>query len=179
LSASAATQDLWTKAKSHWRKAPVGLLVWLTYEALMYAGDYPARQFNAGLHAYQAHDYAQALVHFQKSADTGDGDALNYLGILYEEGLGTAKDPVKAVSFYKKAAAKESNAADVNLGYAYHNGIGVGRDETQAVTWYREAAARGNANGEYWLAMHYESGEGVARNDAEAARLLTSAAARV
>ena len=63
----------------------------------MYAGDYPARRYNAGLAAYQAYDYVRALAHFQKSADMGDGDALNYLGSLYEQGLGTAKDPIKAV----------------------------------------------------------------------------------
>ena len=43
---------------------------------------------------------------FQKAADQGYSDAQNYLGTMYENGLGVEKDKQEAYDLYKKAAAQ-------------------------------------------------------------------------
>src|ERR1051326_8471483 len=46
----------------------------------------------------------QALSWYLKAAEQGSPDAQYRLGYLYEVGLGTAKDPQRAVSQYRRAA---------------------------------------------------------------------------
>lgn len=54
--------------------------------------------------AYKNGDYETALEHYQALAAEGDADASLVLGTMYEQGLGTDKDPSLAHAWYKKAA---------------------------------------------------------------------------
>ncbi|MBD8526036.1 caspase family protein [Pseudomarimonas arenosa] len=49
-------------------------------------------------------DFGMAAQWFQKSADQGNKRALTNLAYLYEEGLGVAKDELKALNLYRQAS---------------------------------------------------------------------------
>ena len=57
------------------------LAILLTYSISVYSAD-----FQAGLDAYNSGDYATALKEWRPLAETGDADAQNNLGVMYDSG---------------------------------------------------------------------------------------------
>lgn len=106
--------------------------------------------------------YAEALASFRKAVDSGSVDARVDLGLMHEQGLGTAPDSAEAFRWY--ASARSSPRGMWAIGRAYELGIGVRVDPAQAVAWYRRAAAAGSADAMRALASLYERGAGVRRN---------------
>ena len=72
----------------------------------------------------------------------------------YEEGIGSAPNPAKAMQWYARAASKGHAAAQNNLGALYF----VQGSYQQALYWYRRAAHHGNANAQFNLGLVYELG---------------------
>jgi hypothetical protein len=85
-------------------------------------------------------NYQTALKVWMESAETGDADAMNYVGEIYLKGLGTDPDYALAQVWFKKSADKGNNRAKINLGYMYEEGLGVDKDMTKALNLYREAS---------------------------------------
>ena len=90
--------------------------------------------------SYDRADYKTALKVWMDSAETGDPEAMNYVGEIYLKGLGTDPDYDLAQVWFKKAAEKGNNRAKINLGYMYEQGLGVDKDMTKALNLYREAS---------------------------------------
>jgi len=65
-----------------------------------------AADFFAALSAYERRDYATAGPMFETLAEQGDPAAQFMLAKMYEEGLGTAPDPVRAYRWYDAAAGQ-------------------------------------------------------------------------
>jgi uncharacterized protein len=101
----------------------------------------------------------------QKAATAGDIDAMNNLGVRYQNGQGVAQNYDKAREWLQKAAEAGNADAMNNLGELYYYGRGVARDYTQARAWYEKAAAADNANAMYSLGWMYEKGSGVIIRD--------------
>ena len=55
--------------------------------------------------AYNAGDYAKAYAEFLPAARGGDAQAQTYIGVMYYNGRGVAKDEAEAVRWYRKEAA--------------------------------------------------------------------------
>src|SRR5919198_5012315 len=72
-----------------------------------------------------------------KKALEGDRDAAVRVAGLYQLGIGTPRDPQKALHWYEKA---ESGAGWVALGAMYDQGDGVPPDPDRAALYYRRAA---------------------------------------
>ena len=68
----------------------IALFVILPFSAAVEASDY-----DSGMSAYRAKNYAEALKWFQAGADKADAASRFRLGMLYARGLGTAKTPKK------------------------------------------------------------------------------------
>jgi TPR repeat protein len=100
-------------------------------------------QLARALHA--GHKDTDAIASYRVAADQGYAAAQSNLGLMYQNGLGVAKDDAQAVSWYRKAADQGYAAAQSSLGLMYQNGLGVARDDAQAVSWYRKAADQGLA----------------------------------
>jgi len=66
--------------------------------------------FEDGQRAFGNRDYAAAQREWVAAARAGDARALRGLGALYQEGLGVARDPVRAHVFYNLAAFKGDQA---------------------------------------------------------------------
>lgn len=90
--------------------------------------------------AYDRASYATALKVWLPAAKQGDVDAMNYVGEIYEKGLGVTPDYALAIDWYRQAAEKGSSTAMINLGGLYEGGKGVPKDLTMAMNWYRKAS---------------------------------------
>jgi len=114
--------------------------------------------------AYKNGDYQKAFREFSVIANDGHMEAQTYLGYMYDNGKGVAKNHKLAVFWYRKAALQGYSTAQVNLGISYEEGTGVVKDFKQAVYWYRKAANQGNYRGQNALGSMYYYGEGVEKD---------------
>jgi len=137
-----------------------------------------AKAVQRGEAAYNRQDYGTALHEWQPLAQHGNAVAQNWLGRMYQQGLGVTKDETEAVRLYRQAAAQGYAAAQSNLGSMYAEGRGVPKDETEAVRLYRQAAAQGYAAAQSNLGFMYAEGRGVAKDETEAVRLFQQGAAQ-
>ena len=106
-----------------------------------------------GIAAYKGKDYTAALKIIRPLAIKGGARAQFYLGLMYEEGDGVAKDLKEAVKWYRKAADQGYDVAQTNLGVMYEYGKGVAKDLKEAVTWFRKAADQGYARAQKKLGL--------------------------
>lgn len=90
--------------------------------------------------AYDRADYRTALNVWLEPAEAGDPEAQNYVGEIFEKGLGTEPDYVSAATWYRRAADQGYARAQINLGFLYEQGLGVEQDRTRALNLYRRAA---------------------------------------
>lgn len=90
--------------------------------------------------AYDRADYRSALNVWLEKANDGDAEAQNYVGEIFEKGLGQEPDYVSAVSWYRRAAEKGNARAKINLGYLYEQGKGVEKNIVEALNLYRSAS---------------------------------------
>ena len=144
--------------------------------AVFFATAAAAAPFDDGVRALQAGNFADARATFKPLAAAGDGNAQFMLGVMHENGRGTAKDSGAAASWYKKSAAAGVPSAQYNLGVFYQLGSGVQRDPAQALKYHRRAAAQGHSRAQNNLGTMYYTGAGVARDPIEAWKWLTLAA---
>lgn len=117
------------------------LLILLSLSLPSLAGD-----FEKGLTAYQAGDYATALQRWTPLAEEGDANAQFRLGFMYHKGKGVLKDYSIATKWYKLAAEQGDAQAQFYLGVMYHMGAGVLQDNLYAHMWLDIAASLGNEN---------------------------------
>src|SRR6266853_414739 len=101
--------------------------------------------FAAGLHAYEAKDYATAAREWLPLAEAGDAASQFNLGLLYLDGLGEPQSDEKAVEWFRRSADQGYAKAQGNLGALYATGRGVRRDYVGAHMWLNLCAASGDS----------------------------------
>ncbi len=117
-------------------------------------------------------DYEVAYELYSVAADARDGRALNSLGWLTQNGLGTEKDVEEARYLYLAAAMRGNTTAMVNLGNGYEQGLFDGEPNYhKAVRWYWKAASEGDLKGLFNYANCYHHGWGVEKNHEKAFRI--------
>ncbi|EJK51498.1 hypothetical protein THAOC_29324 [Thalassiosira oceanica] len=85
-------------------------------------------------------DEASALAMIQKRVSKGDAEAINQLGIHYDDGdLGLPKDVPRAVELWTEAAELGLLDAHFMLGVTYYNGDGVQQDKPRGFRNFQEA----------------------------------------
>lgn len=100
----------------------------------------PGAALAVGLLYRDKGDYAEALRWYDTATAAGDMKSARYAGLLYERGLGVAKDEEKAVACYRVAAQRGDTTARTFLGNAYLFGRGVRQDYARAYAYYLDAA---------------------------------------
>ena len=122
-------------------------------------------------------------VRVMNSVDRDDAEVQFYLGTMYENGQGVAKDETEAVKWYRKAAEQGNADAQYSLGLMYKIGRGVVENEGEAQVWYRKAlnqyrevAEQGNAEVQTRVGKCYYYGNGVAKDYVEAVKWYRKAA---
>ncbi len=97
--------------------------------------------FGLGYAAYTRREYAQTLSLWLRAAEQGHPRAQNGLGVLYRDGLGTAKSDAVAVRWFRESAESGYAFGMFNLGLMYRDGSGVARDDIEALKWFSLASA--------------------------------------
>jgi hypothetical protein len=85
-------------------------------------------------------DYATALKVWLARAVEGDAESQNYVGEIYEKGLGVPPDYKTAAEWYERAAQQDFSRSYINLANLYEKGLGVERDAVRAMNLYRKAS---------------------------------------
>ena len=84
-------------------------------------------------------DYVKALEINSALANKKHPGALNNLGTQYEQGLGTAADPGRALGLFRESAELGNPMAMANTGRMLTQGKGIPRDLAAAVVWLNKA----------------------------------------
>lgn len=129
----------------------------------------------SGLAAFTAKHFSRAMQHLSPLADRGDAEAQYRCAIMFQGGLGVARN-CEAAHRWMQAAAEQGHAlAQHGLGFMYLEGECAERRPELAVAWFEKAAAQGLAGSLTTLAMMYEEGRGVPRDAARAHELVQRA----
>jgi len=122
----------------------------------------PQGGIEAAKQAFQSGNEQRAFALFKNLADQNKPDAIYWVAHMTELGLGTDRDPKKAIELYKKAAGQDVVPAELRLGQIYLNGDLVPPDYAQAKTYLEKAAYHGNPRAAMLLGQMYRIGLGVA-----------------
>jgi TPR repeat protein len=117
---------------------------------------------------YQKGDAQAAVKEALEGAKYGDPNAMNLLGVAYEEGKGIDKDLGLSTYWFRRAAELGDEFAQANLAIHYYQGLGVDKDAKLAYRWAARAAVRHHVDAQYLLGVLYEKGEGTERDYAKA-----------
>lgn len=100
-------------------------------------------------------NYGLAVEWFTKAKNkTNNAEAINYLGLIYEEGGDWIKqDKPKAVGYYKEAALSGLAAAQYNYGMSLICGEGVAKQLEKGLEWVHKAAEQ-----DFQLAVDFLNG---------------------
>ena len=122
-----------------------------------------------------AKDDAEAMKWAHRAADSGNAEAMDFVGFAYLRGAVVKRNPAIAIAYFK-AAAEQSAQAAFNLGQCYFGAQGTEQDIATALEHWKKAAAKGHGRAASTAAMAYLSGEGVAADAVQARRLAERAA---
>lgn len=136
-----------------------------------------AQDFDKGLAAARAGDFAAALAEWRPLAENGHAEAQFNLGAVYEAGLGVLENPENAAGWYALAAGQGHAKAQYNLGVMFADGRGVARDDTRAAIWLRKAAEQDHGKAQYNLGILYQTGRGLPKDPVQAQAWFDRAAA--
>lgn len=119
------------------------------------------KKFAEGLDRYKAGDYAAAFQIWLPLARNGDISAMRNVGHLLRRGLGTKRDPERALYFYERAGSAGQPGGALNAAFMYLDGDGVPKKPESAAFWFFVAARLGLPLAQYNLGVLYETGTGV------------------
>lgn len=89
-----------------------------------------------------------------------DMQALYYLGVMSEQGLGTTKSAQGAMRWYLRAAENGSPQAQFALGRMFSGGADLPKNYAEAATWYKRSAEQGFGEAQLRLGLMYRDGMG-------------------
>lgn len=128
--------------------------------------------------AYARGDFLTARDIWQKLAEGGDGQAMNNLGVLYDQGQGVEPDTGRALHWFAQSAKAGHPSGMSNYGRMLEQGRGMTANPGEAARWFDLAARQGQPEAQYNLGLLYEQGRGVPRDDKAAAAWYSRAAAQ-
>jgi len=112
-------------------------------------------QYMVGLIDYNDKYYSLAKTWFLKAAKQNNSNAQNYLGVMYELGYGSPKNPYTAFNYYKEAANNQNRLAMYNTGLCYYYGKGVTVNKTIAKNWFDKSCTAGYQSACNFLKKNY------------------------
>ena len=105
-------------------------------------------------------NHKKAIEYFIKAAELGETNAMNYLGVFYENGRGVSKDMKKAAEWYYKAFKANPNNPypAYNLGRFYYSGEGVPKNVDKAYQLFNRVVEYGKSedNTVYTQSCYYK-----------------------
>lgn len=189
---SASCEDSNQVDKSSQSFPSLGKLLQTAYSKDAEAGSATA-QFELGFLYYSGkngaqQDYAKAREWLTKSAEQDYSEAQMLLAAIYNDGIGTDKNPSEAVRWLQKAIEKKKAGKNFNLesnelaatysclGQDFQTGEGVKQDSDKAFSYYLKAAELGDAKAQVLVGSFYSLGVSVKENQKEAIKWFEKAA---
>jgi len=128
----------------------------------------------AGIDAWQAQNYEEAVRIWRPLADRGDVDAQYNIAQAYFLGRGLPQNMTLAEQWYARAARGGHEEAQANYGLLlFQNGR-----QREALPWVERAANRGDPRAQYVLGTALYNGDLIARDLPRAYALMSRAAAQ-
>ncbi|KZN61046.1 hypothetical protein N473_22150 [Pseudoalteromonas luteoviolacea CPMOR-1] len=147
------------------------------YFQVSYARGYQECAFELGyLYHRYVPDTAQALTWYTTAAKLGSSDALNNLGMMYNNGDGVAINYALAKMYFEQAIEHGSKLSYGNLGRLYEVGNGVVQNYDQAISLYKQGAQSQDAQSIHNLGSMYNLGTGIEKDRDKALTLFEQAA---
>lgn len=112
------------------------------------------------------------------SAQTGDADCQNAIGVLYLEGKSVQQNTRMAIQWLKRAADKQHAAAQYNLGLAYVKDQPNFRDYARSAEVMLRAAENGHVQAQLLIGNYFAEGKGVSIHSEKAFSWWKTAAER-
>ena len=128
--------------------------------------------------AYRRGEFAKAKAIWEKLAASGDAQAMNNLGVLYDLGQGVEQDMGRALNYFAQSAKAGHASGMSNYARMLEQGRGIAPNPEEAARWFDQAAREGQAEAQYNLGMMYEQGRGVKQDVKAAAAWYSRAAAQ-
>jgi len=147
---------------------PILFKIFISICVLTFAITANAGEFDDGMTAYRAGDYATARAKWLPLAEAGHTRAMNNVGLIYKKGLGVPKDLTKSFGFFLRSAQQGFSLAQFNVAGMYQKGLGTKRNPKKAVEWMRKSADNKFARAQLLLGRWHEKGFGVTRNPVDA-----------
>jgi TPR repeat protein len=109
----------------------------------------PAAQFKLGVTLFEdpartGEASAQAIRWLEAAAESGNVDAMVYLGRVLQSGVGILQDFSQAFRWFHAAAMRDSPEGMLETGRLYRDGIGIEKNPVRAYVWFNRAAAAHN-----------------------------------
>lgn len=139
---------------------------------------WPAGLAGEAARAWAAGDIAKAKEIWEKMAGDGDAQAMNNLGVLYDQGQGVEPDAGRAAHWFAMSANAGNPSGMSNYGRILEQGRGMPANPSEAARWFDMAARKGQAEAQYNLGLLYENGRGVAKDEGAAAAWYSRAASQ-
>ena len=121
-------------------------------------------------------DYKSGFALIKKASLLGEIFAHEWLGAIYDYGLGVRRNGQLAFKHYRIAAEAGQPNSEYHVGVFYKVGVGVRPNRRLAIKWFERAAAHGDAGALHGLGWCYRFGDGVPRNLTKGFRLHLRAA---
>ncbi|CAH7355501.1 conserved hypothetical protein [Vibrio crassostreae] len=109
-------------------------------------------------------DNAKAFKLIMAAVEKGEPSSFAYAGLLYLNGVGTEKNPSKALEYFKSGSSAEDPKAIFNLGSMYLEGNGVPKDYDTAFLLINKASNLGEIDAIYYTGWMLEQGYGTEKN---------------
>ncbi|MET0103963.1 MAG: SPOR domain-containing protein [Sedimenticola sp.] len=122
----------------------------------------------AGYEAYKAGEYEKAVELWREPARVGNARAQFFLSVVYAEGIGVPRDPLRALYLLKDAARGGLRTAQFDLGMRFQQGRGVEKDDHAGAYWLSRAAHSDLAKAQYNLGAVFYIGKGIDSNREQA-----------
>lgn len=102
-------------------------------------------------------DYKKAYYYFRQAANLGELEAMNYLGLMFWDGLGVPANIQTAIGCFQHALKVNPNfgRAHYNLGRIYYTGAAGKVDYDQAYEHFMKAIEFGKGEAHYGWACHF------------------------
>ena len=102
----------------------------------------PEEMFAKGEEKYNAREFSDALMWYEKAAKQGDIVTQCECGDMYYKGEGTEENKAKALMWYEKAAEQGNAWAQFRCDDMYDKGEGTETDGAKAWRWYEKIGRR-------------------------------------
>ena len=126
--------------------------------------------------AKERHDYKAAMDYYLKAANYGNGEAMDRIAELYNNGLGVPKDDSIAYQWYKKSAEAGFPEGMEDFAFACSYGFSGNKENGLALEWFKRAGNAGRFGAYVTAGDFYRDGTGTTVNYTEAKKYYELAA---